>query len=65
MMGEYKDLGYLSAVQPWQSVPMYCDDCKVEWVGCWDNFACPICGDGELPSFDTSESIEFKLTEAK
>lgn len=46
---QYKNLGNFSAVDPWWSVHMTCDDCKVSWTGCWDNFECPQCGKGELP----------------
>lgn len=47
---EYKYLGDLSATPPWFTVHMSCDKCRVSWGGCWDNFQCPVCGDGELPS---------------
>lgn len=47
----YKYLGDFSATPPWHSRAMVCHDCKVEWTGCWDNFQCPKCGNGELPSF--------------
>jgi len=49
-MPEYKYLGNFSAVDPAYSRHMTCDDCKVSWTGCWDNFQCPKCGHGELPS---------------
>jgi hypothetical protein len=45
----YLYLGDLSATPPWFSVSMSCDACKVSWTGCWDNFQCPKCGEGELP----------------
>jgi len=45
-----KYLGNFSAVDPAYSRHMECYDCDVSWTGCWDNFQCPICGDGELPS---------------
>lgn len=47
-----KYLGNFSAVEPAYSRSMFCYDCEVTWIGCWDNFQCPICGEGELPSSD-------------
>lgn len=55
-MEGYKHLGDLSAVEPWHSRWMCCYDCKLSWEGCWDNFMCPKCGAGELP---TSESAKL------
>lgn len=49
MTAGYEYLGDLSATPPWHSKMMACDKCMVEWTGCWDNFQCPRCGDGELP----------------
>lgn len=51
MADEYKYLGNFSAAPPWHSVSMSCDECRVSWTGCWDNFECPKCGRGELPSY--------------
>lgn len=48
----YKYLGDFSATPPWHSRDMSCDDCKVSWTGCWDNFQCPVCQRGEVPSCD-------------
>jgi hypothetical protein len=45
----WKDYGNLSAVDPPYQRAMQCDDCKTKWMGCWDNFTCPECGEGELP----------------
>lgn len=45
----YEYLGDFSATPPWFSVSMQCDNCKVSWTGCWDNYQCPRCGEGELP----------------
>ena len=45
----YAYLGDFSATPPWYSIAMSCDDCKVSWTGCWDNYQCPKCGKGELP----------------
>jgi hypothetical protein len=47
---DYEYLGNFSATPPWHSVSMSCDRCRVSWTGCWDNFQCPKCGEGELPS---------------
>ncbi len=45
----YEYMGNLSACEPWAAVGMSCDKCKVSWTGCWDNYQCPKCGEGELP----------------
>jgi hypothetical protein len=52
----YRYLGNYSAVDPAYSRSMSCDDCKVSWTGCWDNFQCPLCGQGELPSTEINDS---------
>jgi exosome complex RNA-binding protein Csl4 len=44
-----KDYGDLSAVGPPYTVSMRCESCRTKWLGCWDNFQCPECGEGELP----------------
>lgn len=49
---DYKYLGNFSAVDPAYTKSIYCDDCKTRWDGCWDNFMCPECGEGELPSYN-------------
>lgn len=46
----YKDYGNLSAVDPPYQRSMSCEACKTRWVGCWDNFQCPECFEGELPT---------------
>lgn len=56
-----RHLGNFSAVEPAYSRLMYCYDCNVDWVGCWDNFQCPECGQGELPNSD----INFDLFDFK
>jgi len=45
----YKEYGDLSAVDPPYARRMQCDTCRTKWLGCWDNFTCPECGEGELP----------------
>jgi len=60
-MKKYKFLGNFSAVDPVYSRQMCCHDCEVEWVGCWDNFMCPICGEGDLPSRDTDILFNLNL----
>ena len=55
---EYKYLGDFSATPPWHSRSMQCDICEVSWTGCWDNFQCPKCGQGELPRPDSQEGLE-------
>lgn len=46
----FQYLGDFSATPPEHSRHMSCYECEVEWIGCWDNFQCPQCGEGELPS---------------
>ena len=48
----YEYLGNFSATPVGYDQFMTCDDCKVSWTGCWDNFECPKCGQGELPNND-------------
>ena len=50
----YEYLGDFSSTPPWHSRSMACDDRRVSWTGCWDNFQCPKCGAGELPGFADS-----------
>ena len=52
-MAEPTYLGDLSACEPWAAVGMSCAACNVSWTGCWDNFQCPKCGEGELPGYDS------------
>jgi hypothetical protein len=52
-----RHLGNFSAVEPVYSRLMFCGECNVDWIGCWDNFMCPECGEGELPSAE----INFNL----
>ena len=47
---DYKYLGDFSATPPQYSRHMECHDCEVSWTGCWDNFMCPKCRKGELPT---------------
>lgn len=42
-------IGNFSATDPVYSRYMICYQCMVSWTGCWDNFQCPKCGQGELP----------------
>lgn len=58
-------VGNFSAVGPEYSRYMTCSDCNVAWTGCWDNFECPKCGQGELPSCDTLLTLEPILTAAQ
>lgn len=63
-------LGNFSAVEPVYSKEMCCAKCNVTWTGCWDNFMCPICEEGELPSvIDDFNNYDFKtltkLSESK
>jgi hypothetical protein len=51
LLSSYEYLGDFSAAPPWLSRSMSCDDCRVSWTGCWDNFQCPKCGMGDLPGF--------------
>lgn len=52
----YEYLGDFSATPPWHSRSMNCNACKVRWTGCWDNFQCPKCGKGELPTNGLEEN---------
>ena len=56
-MNDYKYLGNFSATPPWHSVSMSCHDCKVSWIGCWDNFQCPQCGNGDLPDCSLDKAM--------
>lgn len=56
-VSEYQYVGDFSATPPWFSVSMRCDDCMIEWTGCWDNFQCPKCGQGELPNCDPPTTL--------
>jgi hypothetical protein len=53
----YKDYGNRSSVDPPYSVAMRCDVCKTKWIGCWDNYECPECGEGELPSSELTHVL--------
>jgi hypothetical protein len=48
----FEYLGDFSATPAWASRSMQCESCRVSWTGCWDNFQCPKCGEGDLPSAD-------------
>lgn len=43
----YKFLGNFNAAVDWAAVTLYCDPCRVSWIGCWDNAACPVCGNSD------------------
>ncbi len=58
MTDDPKYLGDFSATPPWFSVYMVCDKCNVSWTGCWDNFQCPQCGEGELPNCNIDETVQ-------
>lgn len=49
---DYKKIDTGIGADPIHKVEMYCDNCKVRWDGCWDNFSCPICGNGDPPWLD-------------
>lgn len=55
MSKELVYLGDFSATPPEHSRHMECYDCGVTWTGCWDNFQCPKCGEGELPSSEINK----------
>jgi anaerobic ribonucleoside-triphosphate reductase len=50
---DYEYLGDFSATPVWHTRHMVCHECKVSWGGCWDNFECPKCGNGDIPSNPT------------
>jgi hypothetical protein len=54
---EYRYLGDFAACEMWAARHMTCDTCRVSWTGCWDNFQCPECGAGELPSCEPSSGM--------
>ena len=58
---DYEYLGDLSATPPQYTRSMQCDECKVEWGGCWDNFQCPKCGKGEIPKPFTAAFDDLPL----
>ncbi len=58
---EFEYLGNFSVVDPVYSVSMSCDKCRVRWIGCWDNFQYPKCGEGELPSMDHGFGLSSKV----
>lgn len=60
---ELEYLGDFSNTPPWHSRFMYCEPCKVSWTGCWDNFQCPRCGEGELPNWKPEAAIRPTLRE--
>jgi rRNA maturation endonuclease Nob1 len=41
----YRNLGNISAAPPERSVALRCHVCRVCWIGCQDQHACPECGD--------------------
>lgn len=52
----WKDYGYLAAVDPPYAINMRCAKCKTRWMGCWDAFQCPECGEGELPELSRRDA---------
>jgi len=40
----YEHLGCLSAAPMERSVFLWCDVCRVKWIGCQDAAECPKCG---------------------
>lgn len=57
---QYENLGNLSALTQEHSRQMDCHACRVTWLGCWDNFQCPRCGHGELPSYPSTVANAIK-----
>lgn len=62
-MKDYEYLGNFSATPPQYDRSMSCDKCRVSWTGCWDNFQCPKCDEGELPRNDYLEQPTTKDSE--
>lgn len=52
---EPRYMGNFSAVEPVHTRYMICFECNVSWHGCWDNFQCPVCKNGEIPSSNINE----------
>lgn len=44
----YENLGNLSAIGGSYSVQLWCDKCKVQWIGCAAAAECPRCGGHEV-----------------
>jgi hypothetical protein len=61
---EFEYLGNFSAVDPAYYRAMSCYKCHVSWTGCWDNFQCPKCGEGELPTSEIKEMTTTALSAA-
>ncbi len=63
MSDNYAYMGnYSAAEMPGASRLMGCHECKVEWTGCWDNFECPKCGRGEIPTDKTLSECSEELS---
>ncbi len=56
----YRYLGNFAACEPWASKMMYCNTCMTSWIGCWDNFQCPECQEGELHGYSRESDNETK-----
>lgn len=41
----YDHLGFLSSASPERSIALWCNKCRVSWVGCQEAAECPRCGD--------------------
>jgi hypothetical protein len=61
MQDDITYLGDFSATPVQYSRYMECLNCKVSWHGCWDNFQCPRCGEGELPNSDMPNLLVLKV----
>ena len=62
---ECRYLGNFSAVDPVYSKRMECFGCGVSWTGCWDNFQCPECGGGDLPTYSELDFRTFNILSEK
>ena len=53
----YKYIGDFSAAPIGHSRHMSCHKCEVSWTGCWDNFMCPRCQEGDIPNNDDDPEL--------
>lgn len=58
-MTQYKNYGYLAAVDPPYAVQLSCDTCQTTWVGCMDACHCPECR--QSVPFDTTERADYAV----
>jgi hypothetical protein len=55
-----KYIGDFAACEAWAARLLTCSRCNVCWTGCWDNFQCPTCGEGDVPTNDAINCALFE-----